>query len=123
MAIEASDWTWLDPQRRVDQLELAQMCSLTVVELDELVDYGALVPLATEIETVRQFSASCVPPLREAARLRTYYDLDLFTVSLLLGYLQRIAHLEQQLRGLQAHLPHPAHLPREGPTPWREPHA
>ena len=42
MAIEASDWTWLDPQRRIDQLELAQMCSLTVVELDELVDYGAL---------------------------------------------------------------------------------
>ena len=123
MAIEASDWTWLDPQRRIDQVELAQMCSLTIVELDELVDYGALVPLATEIETVRQFSASCVPPLREAARLRTHYDLDLFTVSLLLGYLQRIAHLEHQLRGLHAHLPHPVQLPREGPTPWREPHA
>ncbi len=123
MAIEASDWTWLDPQRRIDQVELAQMCSLTIVELDELVDYGALVPLATEMETVRQFSASCVPPLREAARLRTHYDLDLFTVSLLLGYLQRIAHLEHQLRGLHAHLPHPVQLPREGPTPWREPHA
>lgn len=123
MAIEQSDLTWLDPQRRIDQGELAQMCSLTIVEIEELVDYGALVPVGAEAESVRQFSASCVPPLREAIRLRSYYDLDLFTVSLLLGYLQRIAHLEQQLRGLQAHLPHPPHLPREGPTPWREPHA
>lgn len=123
MATEQSDLTWLDPQRPIDQGELAQMCSLTVVEIQELVEYGALVPVGAEVENLRQFSASCVPPLREAIRLRSYYDLDLFTVSLLLGYLQRIAHLEQQLRGLQAHLPHPPHLPREGPTPWREPHS
>lgn len=123
MATEQSDLTWLDPQRRIEQGELAQMCSLTIVEIEELVDYGALVPVGAEAGNVRHFSASCVPPLREAIRLRSYYDLDLFTVSLLLGYLQRIAQLEQQLRGLQAHLPHPPHLPREGPTPWREPHA
>jgi chaperone modulatory protein CbpM len=123
MATEPSDWTWLDPLRRIAQMELAEMCSLTIVELDELVEYGALVPVAGEAKESRQFSASCVPPLREAGRLRTHYDLDLFTVSLLLGYLQRIAHLEQQLRSVQSHLPHPVQLPREGPTPWREPHA
>lgn len=122
MATEPSDWTWLDPQRRIDQPELAHMCSLTVAELDELVEYGALVPVVAD-DAVRQFSASCVPPLREAVRLRSWYDLDLFTVSLLLQYLQRIAQLEQQLRHLQAHVPHPGQLPREGPTPWREPHA
>ena len=59
--------------------------------------------------------------LREAARLRAQFDLDLFTVALLLGYLQRIARLEHQLRSLQAHVPYPQHLPREGPAPWREP--
>ena len=123
MATESHDWTWLDPQRGIDQPELAHMCSLSFEELDELVEYGALVPLLGENTGVRQFSASCVAPLREAVRLRSWYDLDLFTVSLLLGYLQRIAHLEQQLRQLQAHVPHPQHLPREGPTPWREPHA
>lgn len=123
MATEATtDWSWLDPQRRIDQAELAQMCTMSSAELDELVEYGALAPLAGETEGQRQYSASWVAPLREAARLRNHYDLDLFTVSLLLGYLQRIAHLEQQLRALQAHLPHPSHLPREGPTPWREPH-
>jgi chaperone modulatory protein CbpM len=122
MASESPDWTRLDPHRRIEQAELAGMCNLTLAELDELVDYGALVPLAGEAGS-RVFSASCVPPLREASRLRTHYDLDLFTASLLLGYLQRIAQLEQQLRALHAHLPHPPNLPREGPTPWREPHA
>jgi chaperone modulatory protein CbpM len=123
MAIEASDWTWLDPLRRIAQAELADMCHLSPAELDELVDYGALVPLVGDAAGQRQFGASCVGPLREAARLRAHYDLDLFTVSLVLGYLQRIAQLEQQLRGVHSHLPGPAHLPREGPTPWREPHA
>jgi len=123
MPTDASDWTWLDPLRRIDQFELAEMCRLSVAEVDELVEYGALVPVAGDSARTRQFSASCVAPLREAGRLRSHYDLDLFTVSVLLGYLQRIAHLEQQLRSVQSHLPHPVQLPREGPAPWREPHA
>ena len=113
-----SEWTWLDAHRAVGEAELAHMCQLTVAELEELVDYGALVPLAGP---VRQFSAACIAPLREASRLRGYYDLDLFTVSLVLGYLQRITQLEQQVRALQVHLPHPQQLPREGPGTWHEP--
>lgn len=119
-------WTeanWPDPLRRIDQAELAELCGLTVPELDELVEFGALVPLLNESGAGHQFSAACVPPLREAARLRADYDLDLFTVSLLLRYLHRIAQLEHQVHALQPHLPHPSLLPREGPTPWREPHA
>jgi chaperone modulatory protein CbpM len=123
MANESSDWSWLDPLRRIDQFELADLCGLSMAELDELVGYGALVPLAGGARHTREFSASCVPPLREAGRLRSHYDLDLFTVSLLLGYLQRIAHLEHQLRAAHSPLPHPVQLPREGPTPWREPHS
>ena len=122
MVTDAPDASWLDPQRLIDPAELAHMCSLTVTELDELVEYGSLMPMVGE-GSVRQFSAACVVPLREAVRLRGLYDLDQFTVSLLLGYLQRIAHLEHQLRGLHAHLPNPPQLPREGPTPWREPHS
>lgn len=108
MAIETLDWTWLDAQRHVEQAELEHMCSLTSAEIDELVEYGALVPVITETTVVRQFSAGCVAPLREATRLRADYDLDLFTVSLLFGYLQRISDLEQQLHALQAHLPRSA---------------
>lgn len=113
-----------DSLRRIELPELASMCGLTTAEVQELVDYGALVPLVGEGGMAGlQFGGACVAPLREAVRLRSHYDLDLFTVSLLLGYLQRIIHLEQQVRSLQVHLPHPAQLPREGPTPWREPHA
>ncbi|NML48261.1 hypothetical protein HHL11_31220 [Ramlibacter sp. G-1-2-2] len=123
MDFRDSDWTWLDNQRSIDQAELAQTCGLSAAEIDELVEYGALVPLVSERPDGRLFSAAVVPSLREAARLRVDFDLDLFTMSLLLGYLQRIVQLEQQLRSLHAHGQHPATLPREGPTPWREPHA
>ena len=60
-----ADASWLDPQRLIDPAELAHMCSLTVTELDELVEYGSLLPLLGEGSTVRQFSAACVVPLRE----------------------------------------------------------
>ena len=123
MEIKASDWAWLDTQRHVDQPELARMCGMSEAEVDELVDYGVLVPLANEAG--RQFTAAVVPWLREAVRLRADFDLDLFTVSLLLRYLQRIVQLEHQLRSLQALLPqftHAMHMERDGPTPWREPH-
>lgn len=123
MATDPTDRSWLEPQRRIAQPELAQICRLGDAELDELVEYGALVPLPDEPAGDRRYSAACISPLREAARLRADYDLDLFTVSLLLGYLQRIAQLEQQLRGPQVQAGHPHPLPREGPTPWREPHA
>ena len=123
MHIAPSDWVWLDTARNVEQSELARMCRMGSAEIDELVEYGALVPLVNEEGAGRHFSAAVVPSLREAAQLRADFDLDLFTVSLLLRYLQRIVHLEQQLRAQQVQVPHPSQLPREGPTPWREPHA
>ena len=116
----APDWTWLDAGAVIAQPELARMCGLSMAELDELVDYGALLPAASGAEG-RTFSGEWVAGLREAARLRATFDLDLFTLALLLGYLQRIHRLEQQVRSLQAHAG-PQLLPREGPAPWREPH-
>lgn len=57
-------------------------------------------------------------------RLRVGRDLDPVIGNLLVPYLQRIAYLEQQVRLLQAQLSsHAPQLPREGPAPWREPHA
>ena len=124
MEIKASDWMWLDTQRNVGQQELAQLCGMSEAEVDELVGYGVLVPLANE--PGRRFNAAVVPSLREAVRLRSDFDLDLFTVSLLLRYLQRIVQLEHQLRTLHAaptQYMHQAHFERDGPAPWREPHA
>lgn len=121
MNMPVHDWTWLDASQAVERGELAQMCGLSSPELDELVEYGALVPLAGAGPL--RFSAGCVAPLREAARLRSDFDLDLFTAALLLGYLQRIEQLEQRVRILEAHLPQRGGAHHEGPTPWVEPHA
>ena len=123
MEVKASDWMWLDTRHNVDQHELAQLCGMSAAEIDELVDYGALVPLVNA--PVRLFNAAMVPSLREAVRLRADFDLELSTVSLLLRYLQRIVLLEHRLRALQApagYIPQ-GHLQRDGPAPWREPHA
>lgn len=51
------------------------------------------------------FAAQCIAPLRTAGKLRRDYDLDLFTVVLLLDYLHRIETMEGQLRALQAKNP------------------
>lgn len=125
MQTKGTEWQWLDPHRSVDQPELARLSGMSEAELEALVEDGSLVPQAgmDQRQPARVFSAACVPPLCEAARLRADFGLDLVTVSLLLRYLQRIAHLELQLRALQPHPPQHQQLPREGPAPWREPHA
>jgi chaperone modulatory protein CbpM len=98
---ERSELAWLDERETITVTELARACALSADELEELVGYGALAPLAaTPPEPV--FSARCVMPLRQAARLRRDLDLDLFSVSLLLGLIERIDGLESELRSLRA---------------------
>lgn len=106
MATQGTEGTalaWLDGRETITVTELTRACALSAAELDELVGYGALAPLrATAQETL--FSAAWVMPLRQAARLRRDLDLDLYAVSILLGYMERIAGLEDELRSLKARL-------------------
>jgi chaperone modulatory protein CbpM len=46
-----------------------------------------------------------VVPLRAVAKLRMDFDLDLFTVAILLEKLRQIALLERQVQSLQALVP------------------
>lgn len=96
----------LDTTEIISLTELAQCCGMSPAELDELVDYNALVPLTSLPE--RAFSAHWVTPMRTAAKLRLDFDLDLFTVAMLLEKLIQIALLERQVQALQALVP--AHL-------------
>jgi len=81
--------------------DLCIACSMSVADLQELMDYGALAPLeATQAEP--HFAISYIEPLRTAGILRRDYDLDLFVVVILMDYLQRIEQLENQLHSLQA---------------------
>jgi chaperone modulatory protein CbpM len=123
MKLQPHDWNWLDASETIGLSELSRACQVSVGEIDELIEYGALVPLQREADEL-VFSAACAPALRTACKLRQDYDLDLFTVALLMDYLNRIEHLEREIRSLHAHLPaHVVAARREGPQPWREPHA
>jgi chaperone modulatory protein CbpM len=113
---------WLDRCDNLTRTQLSCASGLTDDELGELIEYGALKPVAPQRGAVR-FSPDAVAPLKEAARLRRDFDLDLFAVALLLDYVARIDALERQVHSLQAQLPfHSAPAFREGPQPWREPH-
>jgi chaperone modulatory protein CbpM len=99
----------LDTTEIITLTELAQCCGMSPAELDELVDYNALVPLTSLPE--RAFSAHWLTPMRTAAKLRLDFDLDLFTVAILLEKLIQIELLERQVQALQALVPaHPAQI-------------
>lgn len=104
MTHEQAQWRWLDTQETVTQAELSHCCGMSEAELDELVDYCALVP-NPPVTHERIYSAQWVVPLRHAAKLRLDFDLDLFTVAILLGNFNRIEALERQVHSLQALLP------------------
>lgn len=99
-----AEWIWLDTRQSVSAAELSRVCAISADEVDELVQYGALAPLAQGVPVPQEprFSADCVVALRAACKMRLDYDLDLFTVALLVGYLNRINALEQQLQSLHA---------------------
>ena len=104
-----AEWVWLDARQSVSAAELSHVGAISADEVDELVQYGALAPLVEQAPTPQEprFSADCVSPLRAACKLRVDYDLDLFTVALLMGYLNRIDTLERQLQSLHARASRP----------------
>lgn len=123
MTPQPHDWDWPEAGEFITRAELTQVCRMSAAELDELVEYGALAPLKGE-GGERTFSRACVASLRTATQLKQVYDLDLFTVALLLEHLSRIEELEREVRFLRAHVPsHVAAEHRDGPQPWREPHS
>lgn len=97
------EWSWLDPRKAVSLKQLSLTSGMSPTDLDELVDYGALTPLESA-QPGLVFSSECARPLTMACKLRKDFDLDIFTVVLLLGYLTRIEVLERQARArLPAH--------------------
>lgn len=104
MNMDTPHLMWLDSRETLDISELAHISGMNTAELNELISYGALAPRDAAHAEWR-FSASYVTPLRTASRLRRDFDLDLFTVVLLLDYLDRIDVLEERIRTLQSQRP------------------
>lgn len=98
-----AEWLHMESSEAMTLLELSECCGMSASELDELVDYCALVPL-TANPLARAFSSDLVAPLRIACKLRLDFDLDLFTVAVLLGNLTRIETLEREVLALKAML-------------------
>jgi len=81
--------------------ELADACALSQGELEELIEYGALAPIASQ-HSEPLFALEWMQPLRTAGKLRRDYDLDLFVVVIVMDYLRRITALEARVQTLQA---------------------
>ena len=97
--MQCLEFEWVDPSMPLSLADLSRMTDLSDQELAELVEYGVITP-EPQTHQMQIFSADCVAPLRTAARLRRVYDLDLFSVVLLVEFQQRIDKLEAQLRVL-----------------------
>ena len=107
MNLTLVEWVWLDASETMTLVELSSCCGIGEEDLQELVEYSALVPLQPATQPP-SFSAEWVTPLRTAGKLRSDFDLELFTVALLLGHLNRIETLERQVKSLQSLVP--AHI-------------
>src|SRR5579862_9073643 len=98
---EQDDAVWLHAGAQVTLVELARVSGLAPDVLRELVEVGALAPVAQEASEW-YFSAECVVRVRTAARLGTDLELETAALALVLTYLERIQRLESELRHLRA---------------------
>ena len=87
----------------VNEQELAEICHLTSDELNELLDFevidsinGASHPRIFHWDSARQ--------LRDANAVRLDYDLDLFTVVIIMDYQRKMKVLQDHLQSLSQEL-------------------
>jgi chaperone modulatory protein CbpM len=105
MTSASHEWNWLDDRETVAEAELCRACAISATELHELIEYRAVGPVELISGGERRFSAAAVPALRSACKLRRDYDLDLFTVVLLMDLLRQIEALQLEVETLKAKLP------------------
>jgi len=84
--------------------ELADLADLSEAELIALVDCGVLAP-AEGLPGQWVFGLRSLTVARTARRLREEFELEPHGVALLLGFMDRIRRLEEELRELQVRLP------------------
>jgi chaperone modulatory protein CbpM len=103
MRIELTEAVWFDEQV-LSFAELCEISGLPPALLEELVHAGAITPLEATSERTR-FGAAALIAARHARRLREDFDLDTPALLLVLGLLDRLHELEQQLGESEARSP------------------
>jgi chaperone modulatory protein CbpM len=101
MNIETCEALSIDERGEIGWTQLIELSGLTDAELRELVDDGALAPIAPA-ESAWRFHARSVVVARTAGRLRRELDLDAHAMAVVLRFLARIEALEGELRALRA---------------------
>jgi hypothetical protein len=104
---EHADAVWLTENHLFSLSELGELSGLSEVEIRELVDYGAIIPIDPKSSSW-VFTGKCLLTVRTACRLRISFDLEPHDVALVVSLLDRIRDLDAQLVSLRAQLPHHA---------------
>ena len=105
MEAERAEAVWLTENHEFSLADLADLSGLSEVDLRELVEYGAIMPVNPE-SPQWVFPGQCLPTVRAACRLRVSFDLEPHGVALVISLLDRIHDLEAQMGSLRAQLPH-----------------
>jgi chaperone modulatory protein CbpM len=104
MRIELTEVFWLHEHHALSVRQLSELSGLSELEVNELMDYGAIEPIDIDARE-RSFDAQCIVAVRTACRLRDDFDLNMHGVALALTLLDRISALDEQVRDLRARLP------------------
>lgn len=101
MNIETCDALRVDAHGDISWTQLIELSGLTDAEVRELVDDGALLPVAPQAASW-SFHARSVVVARTAGRLRRELDLDAHGLAVVMRFVARIEELEAELRALRA---------------------
>jgi chaperone modulatory protein CbpM len=99
MNIEHKELMWLDEQHEITLDELVELSGLSLQELQQLVESGALIPNKQGADAWH-FSSHCIVSIRTLSRLKQDFELEQNALGLLLIFLERIRKLEFKLREL-----------------------
>ena len=103
MQVEYAEAVAVDARGEVTLSQLVEVSEMPEEDLRALVDYGALAPV-DPAATSWTFTASWVVVARTAGRLRRDFELDAYSLSVVLRYAQRVDALEAELRALHARM-------------------
>jgi len=99
--LEAVEALYFDERGEISFSQLVELSGLPESDLRELVEYGALAPVDPQAQSWT-FSARSTLLARTARRLRNDLELDLHALSVVLGFIERVDALEDELRALRA---------------------
>lgn len=105
MNVEFSQWTLLGDQAVCSAEYLAEISGLSNQEIEELIDYGVIMPVDIASQPL-SFHLRHVVTANTARRLRDDFELDQHGLTLAMTLMRRMVDLQEQLDALRARIEH-----------------